>query len=230
MNVVILQHVSFEGVGSMQQWLDAHNAQTRYIKFYLPNAQLPDPTDIDLVIVMGGPMSVNDEDQYPWLIKEKQFLRETIDNDTAVLGVCLGAQLIARVLGASVKPNDHTEIGWFKIRGIDHESGAFRFPEEMPIFHWHGETFELPTGATRLASSEACLNQAFQIGPRVIGLQFHPEMTKETADDLLKACADELVPGEFVQPAEAIASASSQLYTDGHQLMDRILNYLVIAR
>lgn len=230
MNVVVLQHVSFEGVGNMQHWLDTHNAQVRYIKFYLPNAQLPEPTGIDLVIAMGGPMSVNNEDQYPWLIKEKQFLRDAINNNTAVLGVCLGAQLIASALGAAVKPNDHTEIGWFKIRGIDHESGAFRFPEEMPLFHWHGETFGIPEGATRLATSEACDNQAFQFGQNVIGMQFHPEMTKETVDDLLKLCADELVAGEFVQSVEAITSAPHQLYAEGHQLMDRILDYLVIAK
>jgi len=228
MKVTVLQHVPFEGVGSMQHWLDAHDAEVSYVKFYLPDAQLPAPTDIDMVIAMGGPMSVNDDDQYPWLINEKQFLRDAIANNIPVLGICLGAQLIASALGATIKPNDHTEIGWFKLKRLNSGNGNFSFPEEIPLLHWHGETFDLPDGASHLAYSDACANQAFQVGSNVIGMQFHPEITNETIDDLLELCADELVPGEFVQSAEAIASAPAQRYTEGHLLMDRILDYLTV--
>ena len=114
-------------------------------------------------------MSVNDEAALPWLAAEKQFVRDVVAQDIPVLGVCLGAQLIASALGARVFRGAVKEIGWFPIRGVSTPTSAFRFPAECLVFHWHGETFDLPENATWLAESAGCANQAFQLKHNVIG-------------------------------------------------------------
>ncbi|PZQ98349.1 MAG: amidotransferase, partial [Flavobacterium psychrophilum] len=144
--------------------------------------------------------------------------------------ICLGAQLIASALGARVQPNAQAEIGWFPVwRAASVGEGCFVFPDRIELLHWHGETFELPAGATLLASSEACPHQAFQLGRRVIGLQCHPEMTPAIVADLLDACADELRPGPWVQtPAQLAGEPRS--YLPGNVLMTRVLDYLLVGR
>ena len=173
MKVHVLQHVPFEGLGSMAAWLSDRGAEVQYTRFFA-SPDLPDPGNLDLVIAMGGPMSVNDEREYPWLAAEKAFIRETVRRGTAVLGVCLGAQLIAGALGAKVFPNAEKEIGWFPVEAVAADGDVFRLPRKATVFHWHGETFDLPRGAVRIARSAGCENQAFQIGKNVIGLQFPP--------------------------------------------------------
>lgn len=227
MRVQVLQHVPFEGVGSMADWFQARSADVRYTCFFEADAQLPEPASCDLIVAMGGPMSVNDEAELPWLIAEKAFLREAIEAGVAVLGVCLGAQLIASALGARVHPNPVAEIGWFPLwRAESVGDDCFVFPDRVELLHWHGETFELPAGATLLASSEACRHQAFQLGRRVIGLQCHPEMTPQIVADLLTECADELRPGQWVQTPERLA-AEPRTYVPGNVLMARLLDYLL---
>ncbi|MDH0621853.1 type 1 glutamine amidotransferase [Pseudomonas chengduensis] len=230
MHVQVLQHVPFEGVGSMADWFQARGATLHYTRFYEADARLPDPASCDLIVAMGGPMSVNDESELPWLIEEKAFLRQAIENGVPVLGICLGAQLIASALGARVQPNTVVEIGWFPVwRAESVGEGCFVFPDRIELLHWHGETFELPAGATLLASSEACPHQAFQLGRRVIGLQCHPEMTPAIVADLLDACADELSPGPWVQtPAQLAGEPRS--YLPGNVLMTRVLDYLLVGR
>ncbi|WP_061237686.1 type 1 glutamine amidotransferase [Ectopseudomonas composti] len=227
MRVQVLQHVPFEDVGSMAEWLQARGAELRYTRFFEADAQLPDPGSCDLIVAMGGPMSVNDEAELPWLIEEKAFLRQAIDAGVAVLGICLGAQLIASALGARVQPNAVAEIGWFPVwRAESTGEDSFVFPDRIELLHWHGETFELPEGARLLASSEACRHQAFQLGRRVIGLQCHPEMTPAIVADLLHQCADELEPGPWVQTPAQLA-AEAQRYQPGHALMAQVLDYLL---
>ena len=230
MHVQVLQHVPFEGVGSMADWFQARGATLHYTRFYEADARLPDPASCDLIVAMGGPMSVNDESELPWLIEEKAFLRQAIENGVPVLGICLGAQLIASALGARVQPNTVVEIGWFPVwRAESVGEGCFVFPDRIELLHWHGETFELPAGATLLASSEACPHQAFQLGRRVIGLQCHPEMTPAIIADLLDACADELRPGPWVQtPAQLAGEPHS--YLPGNVLMAQVLDYLLAGR
>ncbi|OEC33968.1 GMP synthase-Glutamine amidotransferase [Pseudomonas cuatrocienegasensis] len=227
MRVQVLQHVPFEDIGSMADWCAERGAKLSYTRFFQADAQLPKVADCDLIIVMGGPMSVNDEAALPWLIAEKAFLREAMDAGVAVLGVCLGAQLIASALGASVYPNAEAEIGWFPVWRTDGLAGdCFAFPEHIELLHWHGETFALPTGATLLASSQACRHQAFQLGRRVIGLQCHPEMTPAIVAELLAECAAELQPGTWVQTPEQLA-ATPATYVPGNALIARLLDYLV---
>lgn len=224
LRAAILQHVPFEGPGNITDWLGKRLASVQTIRLYAGD-DLPAVTDIDLVIAMGGPMSVNDDWFHDWLKDEKLFLAECITASKAVLGVCLGAQLIASALGAKVGPNEHSEIGWFEIEAIPAE-GTFRFPDRTTVLHWHCETFALPPGATLLARSEACHNQAFQLGQRVIGLQFHCETTPDSLAELLEACGDELVPERFVQEEDDILEALPQHTPANQALMAAVLNYL----
>ncbi|WP_457977638.1 gamma-glutamyl-gamma-aminobutyrate hydrolase family protein [Ectopseudomonas composti] len=227
MHVQVLQHVSFEGVGSMAEWFQARGAAVHYTRFFEADARLPDPASCDLIVAMGGPMSVNDEAELPWLIEEKAFLRQAIEQGIPVLGICLGAQLIASALGARVQPNAQAEIGWFPVwRAESVGEGYFVCPDRVELLHWHGETFDLPEGARLLASSEACRHQAFQLGQRVIGLQCHPEMTPVIVTDLLAECANELQPGPWVQTPAQLA-AEPRTYLPGNVLMARVLDYLL---
>ena len=168
---------------------------------------LPGDSDYDWVVILGGPMSVRDEARHPWLTDEKRFIEGAIRKEKTVLGICLGAQLIADVLGAPVYKNSHKEIGWFPItRTVESdESPVFgSLPKRFLAFHWHGETFDLPSGAVRMAESEACLNQAFLYGQRVIGTQFHLESTRESVEALLGNCSGDLVRGKYIQSPEAM--------------------------
>ena len=143
MKVHVLQHVPFEGIGSMERWLAKRDATMGYTRFY-ESAKLPDPGRVDLVIAMGGPMSVDDEQAHPWLAPEKEFIRETIRLGQSVVGICLGAQLIASALGSRVYPGRHTEIGWFPVEAVAADGDVFQLPGGLTAFHWHGETFDLP--------------------------------------------------------------------------------------
>ena len=228
MHVHVLQHVPFEGLGSIAAWLDRRGASVTWTRFQVLE-ELPPLEPIDLIIALGGPMSVNDEADLPWLRAEKRFLAEAIAAHKAVLGICLGAQLIASALGARVYPNAEKEIGWFPVTAAPHDRECFRFPDEIEVFHWHGETLDLPPDAVHLAGSAACRNQAFQIGDRVLGLQFHLETTPDSADALAVNCRHELVPGRFVQTEAALRSAEPGTYREINRLMDAVLEYLTAA-
>jgi GMP synthase-like glutamine amidotransferase len=226
------QHVPFEGLGSIGSWLEARRAVVTATRFFAEDV-LPEMEGVDLLIVMGGPMSVNDEGLHPWLVAEKRFIAQAIRRGKAVLGVCLGAQLVAAALDARVYPNREREIGWFPVYSplASGKVGAdavpvFRFPEESLVFHWHGETFDLPTGAVHLARSVACRNQAFQYGRRIVGLQFHLEMTPQTVRDLVDGGRDELVPTGHVQSEAEILSAPAEQYAEMNRLMAELLSFL----
>lgn len=221
-----LQHVPFEGLGSIEQWLTSNGYNLTSTKFF-ESADLPDPEAIDFLVVMGGPMSVNDENTFPWLVQEKQFVRKTIELGKPVLGICLGAQIIASAMGSRVFPNSEKEIGWLPVNSVASDNDSvFRFSNSQIVFHWHGETFDLPPNAIQLARSEGCENQAFQLGNHVIALQFHIETTKESARELVSNCRTELVPSMYVQSKEDILSVHSSRYTSLHHLMCKVMAYL----
>lgn len=228
MRAHVLQHVPFEGLGSIEAWLAGRGARVSWTRFY-DAAALPPLEDIELIVALGGPMSVNDEAQLPWLRAEKQFLAQAVRAGKAVLGICLGAQLIASALGAAVRPGAEKEIGWFPIQAEPTGPEAFAFPPEVEVFHWHGETFELPPGAVHLARSAACPHQAFQLGARVIGLQFHLETTPASADAIIRHCTDELVPQRFVQDEPTLRARPAASYAEINALMGRLLDYLTRA-
>ena len=188
---------------------------------------LPDPDSVDLLIVMGGPMSVSDEHAFPWLVDEKNFIYQHIDKGKAVLGICLGAQLIATALGSPVYSNAEKEIGWFEVQGLPAIRLAdFVFPPAFRAFHWHGDTFGLPPGARRLACSAITRNQAFLLGERVMGLQFHLETTPESVRDMVAQERDEWIPAAHVQSLPKILSVSPGQYDAMHSLMGGILDFL----
>lgn len=221
-----LQHVPFEGLGSIAHWLEESGYEITRTRFF-DRAVLPDLQAIDLLIIMGGPMSVNDEAQFPWLVDEKRFIRAAIGAQVPILGVCLGAQLIASAAGARVYRNSVKEIGWFPIYGVGaNGSSVFQFPQSVDVFHWHGETFDLPEGALRIAKSDGCENQAFQLGRSVIGLQFHLETTPQTANEIVSHCRGELTPSPSVRTAEEILQAGPERYSAINHLMDEVLSFL----
>lgn len=227
MRVHWLQHVPYEGLGSIADWLERHEALVTRTRLYA-REDLPALDAVDWVIVMGGPMGANDEAGFPWLKAEKAFLRDAMAAGRVVIGIGLGAQLIAAAVGARVYPGPEPEIGWFPVEGEATPPPAddplTAFPAVSLVFHWHGDTFELPPGARRIASSLACLNQAFRLGPRVLGLQFHPEMTPLGAAALI-AESGPWPEGEFVQrPGEILADPAR--FGAANALMDHWLDRL----
>lgn len=227
MKIHYLQHVPFEGLGSMEEELRQKDHSITATHLY-EDPTLPEPESFDWLIVMGGPMGVYDEDRYPWLVAEKQFIRKAIDEGKTVLGICLGAQLIADVLGAKVLKNPEPEIGWFPIQETEECKETILsglFAETPDVFHWHGDTFEIPNGAQRLAFSKACNNQGFILDNRIIGLQFHLETTEESAKALINHCSDDLIQSPYVQTAETMLNDTGR-FSKINLLMNRLLELL----
>jgi len=227
MRVHCLQHVPFEGLGSLGPWLEARGVTLTTTRFF-EDPRLPAPDAVDWVIALGGPMSVNDEAELPWLAAEKAFLREACAQGRRILGICLGGQLLASACGAKVTRNREREIGWFPVSRTPAaaEHPVLRaLPPSFEAFHWHGETFALPEGALHGARSAACEHQAFALGPRAVGLQFHLETTPEGARSLLAACADELAPGPFVQAPHALL-AEPERFARLNAVMGRLAEHL----
>ena len=212
MHLHFLQHVPFEGLGSIRPWAQEHNSTITKTRFYADDP-LPDLGPIDWLVVMGGPMNIYQEIQYPWLAKEKAFIRQAIDAQKKVVGICLGAQLIADVLGSQVYANTDKEIGWFPIERTDLCAKTFLdrvLPDTLTVLHWHGDTFDPPSGAIPIAHSAACTNQGFVWGNNVVALQFHMETTPQGLKALVDNCGNELVDGPYIQNAEILLAAHSR--------------------
>jgi len=223
-----LQHVPFEGLGCIEQWALSRGCSPSVTRFYNRDT-LPDAGGVDMLIVMGGPMGVHDEQAYPWLIHEKRFIETCIGRGIPVLGICLGAQLIASVLGAKVYRNTYKEIGWYDVvltgAALKHPV-AEMLPASFTAFHWHGDTFDIPASCIHLARSRACKNQAFLYHGTVLGFQFHLESTPQSVEQLIRNCGDEIQQGgPYVQRIEEIRCAASY-YTNMNNLMSAILTYL----
>ena len=229
MRVTILQHTDYEDAGYAAVRLQQRGAEIHTVYMHHPDTQLPAIRDVDMLVICGGPMGANDSAEYPWLNAEKDFIRAAIDAGCAVLGLCLGGQMIASALGAQVRLNPQPEIGWFPVRAVSTAGGTFPFPHNAMIMNWHYETFDLPAAATLLASSAACAHQAYQIGERVIGLQCHPEMTAEGIRYLITHFPQELQPIPGIQTAAAIEQGIEQYATTANQLMADIVDYLADA-
>jgi len=210
-NIHWLQHVAFEGLGSMEEWLQENGHRVSCTRLWAGDA-LPASETFDGLVVMGGPMGIYDHDEYPWLPEEKEFLQKVVDRNTPIIGICLGAQLLADVLGGKVRANPAKEIGWFPVTRSDDvpESMVSVLPEEFTVFHWHGDTFRLPDKAVRLYSSKACLNQAFLYKEHVLGLQFHLETTRTSAAALIENCRTELVNAPWIMSEQEILQAENE--------------------
>ena len=201
-----LTNVSFEDAANIGQWAADNGHQLQYTHLY-NDQDLPQMEEFDVLAIMGGPMNIYEDDKYPWLKKEKQFIERAIDNNKKVIGICLGAQLIADILGGTVTRNQYAEIGWFDVKLTEralNNTVLSNFSESFTAFHWHGDTFTIPPGAIHLAISEACINQAFQYGDNVLDLQFHIDYSKESVEKMLVNCDNELIEGPYIQTQEQI--------------------------
>lgn len=206
LRIQVFQHVPFEDIGSLEPWAESRGHGVSYTRFHAGDGP-PPPESYDWLVVMGGPMGVHDEDKLPWLKGEKRGIEAALKAGKSVLGVCLGAQLMADVLGARVARNRHPEIGWHPVElgaRAQRTWMAEAFPPRFTAFHWHGDAFEIPSGAVSLGASEACEHQGFLYGHNALALQFHPEVTGAGVEDLLRECAHELTARPFVQDAAAI--------------------------
>ena len=223
-----LQHVPFEGLAGIETWAQANGHQTKAIKVY-ENEPLPPVEDFDFLIALGGPMNVCEEAEFPFLTQEKRFIEQAIRADKTVLGICLGSQLIADVLGAKVIRNEHEEIGWFPVE-LTAEAAKSKIFSSLPprfmTFHWHGDKFEIPQGARRVAESAACPNQAFVYGGNVCAVQFHPEVTRESLSLMLRHESEDLKNGVFIQTAEEMLDAEN-LFLENAALLNGLLDALI---
>lgn len=226
MRVHWLQHAEHEGLGCIEPWLRARGHALSGTCLQRGEA-LPEAREFDWLIVMGGPMNIYEHDRYPWLIQEKFLIRDACVMKKKVLGICLGSQLVADVLGGKVTDNGEPEIGWFE---VDLNADARKmpifmgFPSTFEAFHWHGDTFSYPPGATPLMSSRACSRQAFSWGDgQVLGLQFHLEV--ELADACRWLAEDPPEPRRYVQSAEEILREPAR-FTENSRLMGMLLERL----
>lgn len=202
MRLHVFQHIAFETPGCILSWAEGAGASVRRTRFYRGEPP-PHLDSFDWLIVMGGPMSVYRPDEYPWMKAEIRLIRQAVECGKTVLGICLGAQLIAAALNAAVQPHVHREIGWFTVTrtaAAEKTYLAACLPKTLEALHWHGDTFALPRGAVPLVRSRGCENQGFLFGEQVVGLQFHPEMTPEILHDLIRHCGDEIGQGPWEQP------------------------------
>ncbi|NJN47203.1 MAG: glutamine amidotransferase [Candidatus Competibacteraceae bacterium] len=178
--VVAIRHVAFEDVGSFAEPLRQRDYEVRYLEAGLDDMTAIDPLQPELLIVLGGPIGVNDQAEYPFLSDELRLLEHRLQHHRPTLGICLGSQLMAHALGAVVYPATQKELGWAPIELTEAgQDSCLRHLDSSltPVLHWHGDTFDLPEGAQRLASTAICPNQAFSWGRAALALQFHPEVT-----------------------------------------------------
>ncbi|WP_373481734.1 type 1 glutamine amidotransferase [Acetobacterium sp.] len=228
MRIHYLQHVPFENPGSILEWANENQCLVTATHLY-DNEKLPELSEFDWLVVMGGPMNIYEEDQYPWLKAEKKFIKAAIESNKVVLGMCLGSQLIANIIGGKVVQNKQKEIGWFPISFSEKakESPLFAFfPDNPVVFHWHGDTFvELPREANVIAASVACKNQAFVYQQRVFGFQFHLENTLPIIEALIKNCGAEMISGDYVQLPEEVLAHPEYILQD-NQWMAAFLSQL----
>ena len=203
MKIHAVIHGSSDGLGSIAGWAQSRGHTVTETLLYLGET-LPPLAGLDFIILMGGAMNIYQHRDHPWLVAEKEWLAAAIAQGKRVLGVCLGGQLIADVLGGRVVQNPQKEIGWWPVRVVAHSPLFAGFPAGSVVFHWHGDTFTIPPGATRVAESDACANQAFIFGDRVVGLQFHLEVAPESAAGFIAGGESELVAAAFVQTPEQI--------------------------
>ena len=203
MRIHVFQHVPFEGPANIAVWAASRGHSLSVTRLDL-GERPPAPRAFDALVVLGGPMGVHDEFHHPWLADEKQALAAAMAQGRPTLGVCLGAQLMARVLGAQVEPNPVSEIGFHPVTISSHATSHHLlrdFPPRFMPLHWHGDTFGLPRHSVPLASSAACVNQAFLVGEDFLGLQFHLETTHESLEALIAHAGDDLTPTPSVQDA-----------------------------
>lgn len=220
MKILAIRHIAREGAGTLETYLREKGASFHYWDIVASPERAVEPEDYDAYIILGGPMGAYEEDKYPFIRRELAILEKLLGAQKPILGICLGAQLLAKALGARVLKGPWKEIGWYPVMLTEEGKrdsvfrrvasrtptigAAERAPRELLVFHWHGDTFDMPRGAGRLASSPLYPNQAFRYGNLAYGLQFHIEMTEMMVHDWVEAGRDELASVQNSVGAEAI--------------------------
>ncbi|NMG39260.1 glutamine amidotransferase [Chelativorans sp. ZYF759] len=227
--VQAIRHIGFEDLGSFAAPLREAGYDIEYIDVAERDPATLDPLGADLLVVLGGPIAVYDHDAYPVVTEEIGLLRARLAADRPTLGICLGAQLMAAALGARVYPGPAKEIGWSALDLSDTASpNPLAALRDVPVLHWHGDTFDLPEGSTLLASTALCTNQAFSRGPNVLGLQFHPELLGARFEHWLLGHANELASAG-IDPITLRRDAqryADDLETAGAAMLTDWLSYL----
>lgn len=228
MRVQVFQHVPYEGLGTIVSWLKEHHFDISVTRFF-EDASPPRSIDYDWLIILGGPMNIDESGKYSWMPEEMAAIERSIQAGKIVFGICLGAQLIASVLGAKIYKNPEIEIGWYPVvlseKAQNHRLFG-RFPPEFTVFHWHGDTFDIPKTAIKLAGSAACENQGFLYDESILGLQFHMETTEISTRNLISNSLNDLVPAKYIQRPEFMLS-QSHLFHENNRLMDKLLDHLL---
>jgi GMP synthase-like glutamine amidotransferase len=231
MHIHCFQHESSETPGTIVEWAKIHSHTITYTCFFEKNFSLLPLDDFDVLLIMGGPMNVDEEEKYPWLPTEKNYIKKAIESGKKVLGICLGSQLIAAALGCQVYKGKEKEIGFFPVSFSDNalSNPIFNhFSKKYSLFHWHGDTYDLPENAMLIASTAICQHQAYIINSQVIGLQFHLEMNEYTIEKMILYGSDELLENsDFIQTSEEIRSRYTCLEKnrkDMFVLLNKFLN------
>lgn len=230
MHIHYLKHVSFEGLGSMENMFVERGCKLSRTCMY-EDQSFPSAHDMDALIVMGGPMGIGDDHQYPWLSLEKEFIESVIKRDIPVLGICLGAQLIANVLGAAVVKNAHEEIGWFPVNRTKEliDSRLEQLPLRFDAMHWHGDTFDIPEGASNFISSAACPNQGFIYGDSALALQFHLEMLPSHVQTIYQECGDPEKTGAYINGLTDMLAPADK-FQQAHKILENVLEAFIFSK
>ncbi|RMD81839.1 MAG: amidotransferase [Lentisphaerae bacterium] len=233
MRVFCLQHVPFEGPGTIRDIFLEAGFEFNLCPLY-QGQDLPHWRDVEFLVVMGGPMSVHDEHRYPWLKLEKRLIGDCLSQNIPVLGICLGAQLIADVCGAKVEAMGFREIGWYPVFPVEediqrHLNGEQLIPRKgLTTLHWHGEMFEIPDDGVRFACSECCPNQAFWLPSNAMGLQFHLEMRPEDVARILEGAGEELrEAGPWIASVDSIRAGAERYLRQNTRIMRRLIRFML---
>ncbi|TWT53606.1 glutamine amidotransferase [Rubripirellula amarantea] len=203
MQVLLIQHTAVDSAGVVADWIQNHGLQCTTLRLDRGD-EIPSTFDADVLMSFGGPQSLHMPDLPAWVEREKSLIRHFIDNDRKVMGICLGAQMLASAMGALTYRNDQPEVGWHHITKVKSASKWSVLPKQTRVLHWHQNTFELPDGAEHLYRSEACENQGFAIGDLAVGFQFHPEVTERTIRHFLQVSGIVRKKATYVQTREMI--------------------------
>jgi len=218
MKIHVLQHAEWETIGEIEKWININNYSYTVSYLYL-GEKLPE-NDIDFLIIMGGPMDIYDDKNYPWLATEREYIKTMMNSDTKVLGICLGSQFIADALGSKVYKGEEKEIGFYNIRKVESHPVTNNLPSSFSVFHWHGDTFNTPLGAINLFNSSLTKNQGFIYDDRILAIQFHLEVGHKEIESFVDNGRNELIPSKYVQRESKIMSLNYNFNKANSYLFD----------
>lgn len=228
MRILVIQHSAADSAAAAAPILDILGHEVATIRIDRGD-NIPTAVEYDALLLFGGPHGLTNGEIPAWIAEEQALIQNYVDKDRKVMGICLGAQIVASALGAKVRRNEQPEVGWHRVVRVanDSQTSVDAFPEEMTVFQWHQDTFGIPTGATRLFESEACIHQAFGIDERVFGFQFHLEANERTVRMFQAISALSKKKGEYIQrEEEVLAGITSHLPRQTDRLRSFLTRFL----